>query len=71
MKTKLFHLAIVVMITLATSSLIFSQNNITNTLGTGGTFTIKDGLTTFFTIDQSDGRITLPITTGPSIGGNI
>lgn len=68
MKTKLFHLAIVVMITLATSSLIFSQNNITNTLGTGGTFTIKDGLTTFFTIDQSDGRITLPITTGPSIG---
>jgi hypothetical protein len=50
------------------TSLIYSQNNITNTLGAGGTFTIKDGSTTFFTIDQSDGRITLPITTGPSIG---
>ena len=50
------------------TSLIYSQNNITNTLGTGGTFTIKDGSTTFFAVDQSDGRLTLPITTVQSLG---
>jgi hypothetical protein len=50
------------------SSLTYSQNNITNTLGTGGTFTIKDGSTTFFTLSQSDGRITLPVTTSASLG---
>lgn len=50
------------------SSLIFCQNNITNTLGAGGTFTIKDNSTTFFTLSQSDGRITLPNTTSPSLG---
>jgi hypothetical protein len=50
------------------TSLGFSQNNITNTLGTGGFFTIKDGSTTFFTLSQSDGSITLPVTTSPSLG---
>ena len=40
----------------------YSQN-ITNTLGSGGVFIIKDGSTTFFTLNQSDGGITLPITT--------
>jgi hypothetical protein len=53
---------------LLVSSLIFSQNNITNTLGTGGIFTIKDGSTIFFTLNQSDGRITLPVTTSASLG---
>ena len=50
------------------TSLIYSQSNITNTLGTGGVFTIKDGSTTFFTLSQSDGHITLPVTTSPSLG---
>ena len=50
------------------TTLIYSQNNITNTLGTGGVFTIKDGSTTFFSLSQTDGRITLPVTTNPSLG---
>ncbi len=50
------------------TSLGFSQNNITNTLGSSGTFIIKDGSTTFFTLSQSDGRITLPLTTSSSLG---
>ncbi|MDH3267506.1 MAG: tail fiber domain-containing protein [Ignavibacteria bacterium] len=53
------------------ATLTYSQNNITNTLGTGGTFTIKDGSTTFFTLSQSDGRITLPLTTSASPHGVI
>jgi len=62
---------IITIFCLLVSSLIYSQNNITNTLGTGGTFTIKDGSTTFFTLSQSDGRITLPVTTNPSSLGVI
>ncbi len=50
------------------TTLVFPQNSITNTLGTGGVFTIKDGSNTFFTLSQSDGSITLPITTSPSLG---
>lgn len=37
---------------------IYSQN-ITNTLGTNGYFTIDDGATTFFSLPQSTGTITL------------
>ncbi len=46
----------------------FAQNDITNTLGTNGSFIIKDGTTTFFSLSQSDGHITLPVTTSPSLG---
>jgi len=49
-----------------TTSLIYSQSDIVNTLGTGGIFSIKNGSTTFFSLSQSDGRITLPVTTSPS-----
>jgi hypothetical protein len=31
-------------------------------------FAIKDGSTTFFSVNQSDGHITLPVTTSPSLG---
>jgi len=50
------------------TSIVFPQNNITNTLGTGGVFSINDGSTTFFSLSQSDGRITLPVTTSPPLG---
>ncbi len=50
------------------TSQIYSQNNITNTLGTGGAFSIKDGSTTFFSLSQSDGHITLPVTTSSALG---
>ena len=59
---------IIVAFCLLVPSLVYSQNNITNTLGTGGVFTIKDGSTTFFTLSQSDGHITLPATTNSSLG---
>jgi trimeric autotransporter adhesin len=39
-------------------SLQFSQN-ITNTLGTNGTFTIKDGTTNYFTLTQSSGQVNI------------
>jgi len=51
-----------------TASLLYSQSDIINTLGTGGIFSIKDGSTTFFSLSQSDGHITLPVTTSPSLG---
>jgi hypothetical protein len=36
---------------------VFGQNNITNTLGTGGTYSIKDASTTFLTLQQSTGAV--------------
>ena len=37
---------------------VFAQN-ITNTLGSSGTFTIKDASNTYFSLNQSNGRLTL------------
>lgn len=37
----------------------FGQN-ITNTLGTNGLFTIKNSLTTYFTLSQANGYVTIP-----------
>ncbi len=37
----------------------YSQNNITNTLGTGGIFTIKDASNDFLTLSQSTGNLSL------------
>jgi hypothetical protein len=37
---------------------MFSQN-ITNTLGSNGSFIVKDGTTTFLTLDQASGHLTL------------
>ncbi|PIP76729.1 MAG: hypothetical protein COW85_12640 [Ignavibacteria bacterium CG22_combo_CG10-13_8_21_14_all_37_15] len=54
MKTKLF----IILLTALLSTAIFSQN-ITNTLGTGGSFIIWDGASTFFSLPQSTGTITL------------
>ncbi len=49
---KLFFLFICI------TSVIYSQN-ITNTLGTGGVFYIKDATTNFFTLTQSTGLLSL------------
>ncbi len=35
----------------------FAQNDITNTIGTGGKFVVKDGTNTFITVQQSDGAV--------------
>jgi len=40
------------------SASVYSQN-ITNTLGSNGSFIIKDGSTTFFSLSQNNGRTTL------------
>lgn len=41
------------------TSVIHSQNNITNTLGTSGLFYIKDASTNFFTLTQSTGTVNI------------
>ncbi len=69
MKTKLF--IILLMAILGSST--YSQS-ITNTLGAGGSFIIKESANTFFTLDQATGVVTLnksmslPYTTGLTIG---
>jgi hypothetical protein len=56
------------------ASLYAQSGSINNTLGSGGWFIIKDGSTTFLTLSQSDGyltlgnSITLPSTTLSSLG---
>jgi hypothetical protein len=51
---------------------IYGQSgSINNTLGVGGSFTIKDGSTTFFTLSQPSGRITLPNTVAGTESGFI
>jgi len=48
--------------------------NITNTLGSGGSFVVKDGSTTFLSLSQADGNVsvnntlTLPVTTASTLG---
>jgi trimeric autotransporter adhesin len=37
----------------------YSQNNITNTLGTSGVFTIKDASTNYLTLSQSTGQVNI------------
>lgn len=55
MKTILTTLFIIVLISIST----FSQNSIIQTLGTGGNFTIQDNTTTFFSLSQTNGNLTL------------
>ncbi len=54
MKTKIFF----ILICFACGELTFSQN-ITNTLGTSGLFTIKDGATNYFSLSQSTGQVNI------------
>lgn len=69
MKTKLFIFLLIAILSTAS----YSQS-ITNTLGASGSFIIKDGANTFFTLAQSTGYVTLnksmslPYTTGTTIG---
>jgi hypothetical protein len=53
MKAKLFYFLIGILLI---CNLQFSQN-ITNTLGTNGTFTIKNSSTNYLTLSQSNGNI--------------
>jgi hypothetical protein len=41
------------------SSLLYSQSNITNTLGNGGVFSIKDANTNYLTLTQSTGEVSI------------
>jgi len=54
MKTKLFIILLMATLTIST----YSQS-ITNTLGAGGSFIIKDGASTFFTLEQATGLLYL------------
>lgn len=49
---------LLIIFTLFITSIVFTQN-ITNTLGTNGLFTIKNSTTTFFSLSQSTGYIDL------------
>ena len=59
---------------LLSASLCAQSGSIHNTLGSGGMFTIKDGSTTFLTLNQSDGNLglsrslALPSITGSTLG---
>lgn len=46
------------------TSLLIAQNNITNTIGAGGNFVVKDATTDFFTIQQSNGNVGIAKTPG-------
>ena len=67
---KLIVILFLVLFTLSS----YSQNNITNTLGTNGVFSIKDISTTFLSLNQNDGFLNLnlcfklPNTTSSSTG---
>jgi hypothetical protein len=58
MKTKLDLLSKLIMSYLIFAASVYSQN-ITNTLGTGGSFTIKDASNNFLTLSQSTGQVNI------------
>jgi len=71
MKPQLSALLVLVLFPLAAYG---QSGSINNTLGTGGTFTVKDGTTTFLSLGQSDGyldvaqSLRLPLTTSSGLG---
>jgi hypothetical protein len=73
MKTTLNYLSKLAILFLMFASSVFSQN-ITNTLGTNGVFTIKDAATNFLTLSQATGQVNilrslrLENTTSSSVG---
>jgi len=58
MKTKLNFLSKLVILFLMFTTTVFSQN-ITNTLGTNGLFTIKDASNNYLTLSQSTGQVNI------------
>jgi len=44
---------------LSLASLIYSQSDITNTLGTGGVFSVKDANNNYLTVTQSSGQVNI------------
>ncbi|NOS86029.1 MAG: hypothetical protein HOP31_12880 [Ignavibacteria bacterium] len=73
MNEKIIKFIFSLFILFACGELLLAQN-ITNTLGTTGTFRIKDGSTDYLTLSQSNGQVNilrslrLESTTGPSTG---
>ncbi|MDZ7764557.1 MAG: hypothetical protein U5K00_09040 [Melioribacteraceae bacterium] len=60
-----------IIVVIVFSITLYSQSgSINNTLGSGGLFTIKDGSTTFFSLDQSDGELTLSGSVSSSESGS-
>jgi hypothetical protein len=59
MKTKFNFLSKLVTFSLMFASTVFSQGSITNTLGTGGIFTIKDVSNDYLTLNQSTGQVNI------------
>lgn len=63
-----------ILLLLLASSANAQSGNINNTLGSGGTFTVKDGSNIFLTLSQSNGNLTLTnslnlqVTTSPTLG---
>jgi len=58
MKTKMYCIGNLGILFLMFASSVFSQN-ITNTLGTNGVFTIKDAANTFFTLSSLSGEVNI------------
>ena len=71
MKTTFFTTTLLVVVA---ASLFSQTGSINNTLGTGGSFNVKDGSTTFLSLSQSNGylslnkSLTLPLTTTSALG---
>lgn len=66
MKNILFRIFLIIIFTV-----ISNAQNITNTLGTSGAFSIKDNINTFFTVNQADGTISLIAQSQASQSGSI
>lgn len=62
---------IILLLTLCTFSGITLSQDITNTLGAGGLFKVKDATTDFLTLNQSNGTITLPLQLAGNQRGSI
>jgi len=60
MKTYIYQIILIFFLSTA-SDKVLSQS-ITATLGTNGNFSIKNGLTTYFSLTQSNGQVNIPTT---------
>ena len=67
-------IVVTMLLLVLTASMYAQSGSINNTLSTGGAFTIKDGSTTFFSLSQSTGYLSLnkclalPVTTSSTVG---
>jgi len=72
--TQNFQIPVIIMLSLIVFCKSANAQNITNTLGNSGSFTIKDASNTFFSLNQNTGNLTLsrgislPFTSGSTTG---